>query len=217
METAHLDISSIRQDFPVLDQEVHGKKLVYLDSAATCQTPRAVTDALAAFYDQDCANIHRGVYQLSQRATDLYEAARGKVQAFMNAAEASEIIFTRGTTEAINLVASSLREQLLGSGDDEKVSEKLGEVAAAFRGSKDRPRFHALCAASRGVRGGGAARGRRGEGSRRRGACLRGRCHPGAHSGEWGGTGTTTQRTEHHADHSQPAGARRGMHRKRAR
>ena len=123
MEMAHLDISSIRQDFPVLDQEVHGKKLVYLDSAATCQTPRAVTDALAAFYDQDCANIHRGVYELSQRATDLYEAARGKVQAFMNAAEASEIIFTRGTTEAINLVASSLGEQIVGSGDEVIVSE----------------------------------------------------------------------------------------------
>jgi len=123
METIHLDIASIREDFPILDQEVHGKKLVYLDSAATCQTPRAVTDALRAFYDKDCANIHRGVYQLSQRATDLYEAARGKVRAFVNAEEASEIIFTRGTTEAINLVASSLGEQLVGSGDEVIVSE----------------------------------------------------------------------------------------------
>jgi cysteine desulfurase/selenocysteine lyase len=123
METTHLDIAAIRQDFPVLDQEVHGKKLVYLDSAATCQTPRAVTDALRAFYDKDCANIHRGVYQLSQRATDLYEAARGKVRDFVNAEEASEIIFTRGTTEAINLVASSLGEQIVGSGDEVIVSE----------------------------------------------------------------------------------------------
>ena len=123
MDTTHLDIAAIRQEFPVLDQEVHGKKLVYLDSAATCQTPRAVTDALRAFYDKDCANIHRGVYQLSQRATDLYEAARGKVRDFVNAEEASEIIFTRGTTEAINLVASSLGEQIVGSGDEVIVSE----------------------------------------------------------------------------------------------
>lgn len=123
METIHLDIASIREDFPILDQEVHGKKLVYLDSAATCQTPRVVTDALRAFYDKDCANIHRGVYQLSQRATDLYEGARGKVRAFVNAEEASEIIFTRGTTEAINLVASSLGEQIVGSGDEVIVSE----------------------------------------------------------------------------------------------
>ncbi len=121
--TSSLDIAAIRRDFPVLEQLVNSKPLVYLDSAATSQTPSCVTDAIAQFYNEDCSNIHRGVHTLSQRATEQYEGARGKVQAFLNAASSREIIFTRGTTEAINLVASTLGRQLVGAGDDVIISE----------------------------------------------------------------------------------------------
>ncbi len=98
----------VRADFPVLHQQVHGKPLVYLDNAATAQKPRAVIDALVRFYERDNSNVHRGLHALSMRATDAYEGARARVAKFINAADPAEIIFTRGTTEGINVVARSL-------------------------------------------------------------------------------------------------------------
>jgi cysteine desulfurase/selenocysteine lyase len=117
------DVKRARQDFPALHQEVHGKPLVYLDSAATSLKPQAVIDAVDEVYARDCANIHRAVHLLSQRATARFEAAREKVQLFLNAAKKSEVIFTRGTTEAINLVAQSFGRALLREGDEVLVSE----------------------------------------------------------------------------------------------
>lgn len=108
----------IREDFPVLRQTVHGKPLVYLDNAATTQKPRAVIAALEHFYTADCSNVHRGVHLLSERATAAYEEARRKVQRFLNAASEREIIFVRGTTEAINLVAHSFGRPRLAPGDE---------------------------------------------------------------------------------------------------
>ncbi len=108
----------IREDFPVLRQTVHGKPLVYLDNAATTQKPRAVIAALEHFYTADCSNVHRGVHLLSERATAAYEEARRKVQRFLNAASEREVIFVRGTTEAINLVAHSFGRPRLGPGDE---------------------------------------------------------------------------------------------------
>ncbi|MGE5468522.1 MAG: aminotransferase class V-fold PLP-dependent enzyme [Ignavibacteria bacterium] len=105
--TAPLDVERLRRDFPVLARSVHGRPLVYLDNAATSQKPRAVIDCETRYYEQTNANIHRGVHQLSQEATDAFEAARTRVQHFLNAARREEIVFVRGTTEAINLVASS--------------------------------------------------------------------------------------------------------------
>src|SRR5438128_6788263 len=96
------DVARIREDFPILKQKIHGKPLVYLDNAATSQKPQAVIDAMVHFYSTDCSNIHRGVHQLSERSTNAYEATRARVQRFINAREAREIIFVRGTTEAIN-------------------------------------------------------------------------------------------------------------------
>src|SRR5437867_4222306 len=104
---AGLDVARIRQDFPILHQRVHGKPLVYLDNAATAQKPQAVLDALNHYYATDNSNVHRGLHHLSERATEAYEGARGKIQRFINAADCREIIFTRGTTEGINLVAQS--------------------------------------------------------------------------------------------------------------
>jgi cysteine desulfurase/selenocysteine lyase len=101
------DVRKIREDFPVLKQKVHGKPLIYMDSAATAQKPRAVIDAILKFYEVDCANIHRGVHELSQRSTAAYEQARGKVKQFLNARSKSELIFVRGTTEGINLVSQT--------------------------------------------------------------------------------------------------------------
>ncbi len=98
---------TVRADFPILHQQVHGKPLVYLDSGATAQKPRAVIDALVRYYERDNANVHRGLHALSMRATDAYEGARTRVAKFLNAADPAEIIFTRGTTEGINLVARS--------------------------------------------------------------------------------------------------------------
>src|SRR5579863_4469750 len=98
-----LDVERIRRDFPVLDQQVHGKPLVYFDNAATSQKPLSVIDAERDFYLQDCSNIHRGVHELSERATRKYENARDKVRRLLNARESREIVFVRGTTEAINL------------------------------------------------------------------------------------------------------------------
>lgn len=116
------DVENIRRDFPILDQRINGRPLVYLDNAATTQKPRAVIDALEAYYSRDNANIHRGVHDLSIRATDKYERARTLVQRFLNAADPREIIFTRGTTEAINLVAASYGHTYVGPGDEILIS-----------------------------------------------------------------------------------------------
>ena len=102
-----IDWAALRKDFPILDQEVHGKPLVYFDNAATSQKPRAVIDALVHYYEHDNANVHRGIHELSNRSTNAFEAARTRAAKFINAKSADEIIFTRGTTEGINLVASS--------------------------------------------------------------------------------------------------------------
>src|ERR1035438_2679833 len=101
------DWTALRKDFPILDQQVHGKPLIYFDNAATSQKPRAVIDALVHYYERDNANVHRGIHELSNRATAGYEAARTRTAKFINARGAEEIVFTRGTTESINLVASS--------------------------------------------------------------------------------------------------------------
>lgn len=119
----HPDIQRIRLDFPCLQQQVYGKPLVYLDNAATTQKPQAVIDALKNYYQQDNANVHRGVHALSQRATEAYEAARTQVAEFIHAKETAEIIFTRGTTESINLVAQSYGRQFLQAGDEVLISE----------------------------------------------------------------------------------------------
>jgi cysteine desulfurase/selenocysteine lyase len=116
------DVYRIREDFPILKQLVHGKPLVYLDNAATTQKPRAVIDALACFYCAECSNIHRAVHALSERATEEYEDARRIAQGFVNAARTSEVIFVRGTTEAINLVASSYGRTNFHQGDEIIVS-----------------------------------------------------------------------------------------------
>jgi cysteine desulfurase/selenocysteine lyase len=105
-------------DFPILGQTVRGKRLVYLDNAATSQKPRAVIDAVRGYYERDNANIHRGVHLLSERATELYEAARGKVKSFLNAREDAEIVFVRGATEAINLVAQTFGRANVKAGDE---------------------------------------------------------------------------------------------------
>ena len=94
---------NVRADFPILHQQVHGKPLVYLDNGATAQKPRAVIDALVHYYEHDNSNVHRGLHALSMRATDGYEGARARIAKFINAADPAEIIFTRGTTESINL------------------------------------------------------------------------------------------------------------------
>jgi cysteine desulfurase/selenocysteine lyase len=112
------DIERVRSDFPLLHDTVHGKPLVFLDNAATSQKPQVVIDTLARYYQHQNANIHRGVYTLSQDATEAFEAARKKVARFINAPESREVIFTRGTTESINLVASSLGRSRLKPGDE---------------------------------------------------------------------------------------------------
>ena len=117
------DINKIREDFPILSREVYGKPLVYLDNAATTQKPLCVLDAMRDEYLNVNANVHRGVHYLSQQATDLHEAAREKVRQFINAEKTEEIVFTRGTTEAINLVASSFCELQMKEGDEVLVSE----------------------------------------------------------------------------------------------
>lgn len=118
-----LDVERVREDFPILSRLVHGKKLVYLDSAASAQKPRAVIEAMSRFYEEDYANIHRGVHYLSQRATDAFESARAKVARFINAEKADEIVFTRNATEAINLVAHSWGRKNLGPGDEILLTE----------------------------------------------------------------------------------------------
>ena len=117
-----LDIQSIRKDFPILSREVHGKPLVYLDNAATTQKPRAVVEKISDDYYNVNANIHRGVHFLSQAATEAHEDARRTVARFLNAADPREIVFTRGTTESINLVASSFSDAFMQPGDEVLVS-----------------------------------------------------------------------------------------------
>src|SRR3954469_20208850 len=102
--TRDYDVRAIRSQFPILRQKFHGKPLIYLDNGASTQKPQSVIDAITRYYSQQNSNIHRGVYELSQIATDLYEEARGKVQRFINAKHNREIIFTRGTSDGINLV-----------------------------------------------------------------------------------------------------------------
>jgi len=116
------DVERIRKDFPALQFQVRGKPLVYLDSAATSQKPQAVIDALRAYYETGNANVHRGVHYLSEKATDAYERARTRIQRFLNAADPGEIVFVRGTTEGINLVAACYGRQRVGAGDEVIVS-----------------------------------------------------------------------------------------------
>jgi len=117
-----LDVERIRADFPALHQEVNGKPLVYLDNAATTQKPRPVIDAVRTFYERDCSNVHRGVHLLSQRATVAYEKARTTVKNHLGAADSREIVFTRSTTEGINLIAASFVRPRLESGDEVLIS-----------------------------------------------------------------------------------------------
>ncbi|MGI9258560.1 MAG: cysteine desulfurase [Gammaproteobacteria bacterium] len=112
------DIAALRDDFPILQQQVHGKPLAYLDSAASSQRPQAVIDAMVVQDSQNHANVHRGVHELSERSTDAYEGAREKLRRFINADSTDEVIFTSGTTESINLVAASLGRQILSPGDE---------------------------------------------------------------------------------------------------
>ena len=112
-----IDWQRLRQDFPILDQQVHGKPLIYLDNAATSQKPRAVIEALTHYYERDNANVHRGIHELSNRATNGFEAARTRTAKFINAASADEIVFTRGTTEGINLVAATWGVKNLKAGE----------------------------------------------------------------------------------------------------
>lgn len=116
------DIYQIRKDFPILSREVYGKPLVYLDNSATTQKPRIVVDAIANEYYSENANVHRGVHFLSQQATELHESARAKIAKFLNASYPSEIVFTRGATEGLNLVASSFGEAFLKEGDEVIIS-----------------------------------------------------------------------------------------------
>ena len=112
------DISRLRQDFPILQEKVHGLPLIYLDNAATSQKPRTVIETINRYYSKQNANIHRGVHDLSEHATHLFEDARETVRKFINAAKTEEIIFVRGTTEAINLVANSYGLAKLKPGDE---------------------------------------------------------------------------------------------------
>jgi cysteine desulfurase/selenocysteine lyase len=116
------DVDKVREDFPVLKQRIHGKPLVYLDSAATAQKPLAVIEAIRKFYEVDCANIHRGVHELSQRSTAAYEETRSKAKRFLNARAKNEVIFVRGTTEGVNLVASSWGRKNVKEGDEIVIS-----------------------------------------------------------------------------------------------
>jgi cysteine desulfurase / selenocysteine lyase len=116
--SASLDVERIRRDFPILDQTIHGKKLVYLDNAATSQKPRAVIDAIVHYYQHDNANVHRGVHTLSVRATEAHDEARETVRHFIQAADANEILFVRGATEAVNLVAETYGRVNVGPGDE---------------------------------------------------------------------------------------------------
>ena len=113
-----LDVAKVREEFPILSRTVHGRPLVYLDSANTSQKPRSVLEATRRFYEEECANIHRGTHLLSEKATEAYEGAREKARRFLNAASTREVVFVRGTTEAINLVASTFGPKYVGAGDE---------------------------------------------------------------------------------------------------
>ena len=115
---AGFDVEKVRRDFPILRQRVRGRTLVYLDNAATSQKPQVVIDAISQYYERENANIHRGVHFLSERATEEFEGARRKMESFLNAADASEIIFVRGATEAINLVAQTYGRTNVHAGDE---------------------------------------------------------------------------------------------------
>jgi len=117
MSSSLPDWSALRADFPILDQQVHGHPLVYFDNAATSQKPRAVIDALVRYYERDNANVHRGIHELSNRSTNAFEAARERTRKFLNARSTEEIIFTRGTTEGINLVANAWGGKFIKAGD----------------------------------------------------------------------------------------------------
>src|SRR5437016_13655559 len=112
-----IDWESVRADFPILHQKVHGQPLIYFDNAATSQKPRMVLDALRNYYERDNANVHRGIHELSNRATAAFEAARTRAGKFINARSADEIVFTRGTTEGINLVAQAWGSKNIKAGD----------------------------------------------------------------------------------------------------
>ena len=118
-----VDVSLLRRDFPILQQQIHGHPLAYLDNAATTQKPRSVIDRVEHYYAEENANIHRGVHLLSEHATDAYEGARGTACRFLNAAKPTEIIFVRGSTEAINLVAQTYGRAHVGPGDEIVISE----------------------------------------------------------------------------------------------
>jgi len=123
VEEAAVDANRIREDFPILSREMAGKPLVYLDSAATSQKPRQVIDAVTDFYERSNANVHRGVYELGAEATELFESARAKIAAFLGAPEPSSFVFTRGSTESINLVAHAWGRKFLEEGDQILLTE----------------------------------------------------------------------------------------------
>jgi cysteine desulfurase / selenocysteine lyase len=122
MNAAPFDVEAIRADFPILHQQINGKPLVYLDNAASSQHPQIVIDSMSHYYERDHANVHRGVHTLSQRATDAFEAARENVRRFINAKSTKEVIFVRGTTEAVNLVAASFARPGIKPGDEILIS-----------------------------------------------------------------------------------------------
>ena len=114
---APLDVARIKKDFPILERTVHGKRLVYLDTASSSQKPLAVIEAMSRYYETTHANVHRGVYEIAQEATRLYEEAREKVAGFIGASSPDEVVFTKNATEAINLVAYSWGRKNIGPGD----------------------------------------------------------------------------------------------------
>src|SRR5437868_11088768 len=115
--TAQVDWKAIREDFPILREQAHGHPLIYFHNAVTSQKPRNVLDALRNYYEHENANVHRGLHELSSRATEAYEKSRQRVANYLGAASADEIVFTRGTTESINLVAQAWGQKFLGAGD----------------------------------------------------------------------------------------------------
>ena len=123
MTSSPIDIESVRRDFPLLQREVHGKPLVYLDNAATAQKPQVVIDVIERYYREENSNIHRGVHYLSETATEDYEKARLSIQALIGAPTPEEVLFVRGTTEGINLVASSFGDRFVDAGDEIIISE----------------------------------------------------------------------------------------------
>lgn len=121
-KSTHLDVAKLRQDFPMLNQTMHGKPLIYLDTAATAQKPTAVIDAISHFYSHEYGTVHRAIYQLAAKSSENYEKTRQKAKSFLNAAQVEEVIFTRGTTESINLVAYSFGKAFIKPGDEILIS-----------------------------------------------------------------------------------------------